>query len=40
MHVELGRCVTAWKRVTRLSEGQFSREGKAGEYIDFGHYHC
>jgi len=37
MTVKLGRCVTAWKGVTRFPEGLCSREGKVREYIDFGH---
>jgi len=34
---ELGRCVTAWKGVTGLPKGQYSREGKVREWIFVGH---
>ena len=34
---KLGRCVTTQKGVSQFSEGLFSKEGKVGEWICFGH---
>ena len=39
MPMELGRCANSMKGETRFLEGLSNREGKVGEYLDFGHYH-